>query len=260
MKQLLAIAILGMLLTGCSKSVDSKSKTFTYPLALGNQWTYSSVGTWEHGVPLVTDTTGIGELVATVEQVDTTATGTTLYTVRAVWTGSSMPYGIPECTYFNHPDGLYRHSCDQPPGDGSGFALPKIPADSRNPWALLPPIYLAGPAGPAMLSGAMAPADTLPLVLAYPQHKGMSWLVHDSDDVWAYWVSKTIEARETLVTPAGSFDCWRIRTRVGGGPWSTVLGIDYMSPEGLVKRRASERFPNNGNWISTLTLTSFKLY
>ena len=49
MKPLLALAILGMLLTGCSKSVDSKSKTFTYPLALGNQWNYSVIWTLAHG-------------------------------------------------------------------------------------------------------------------------------------------------------------------------------------------------------------------
>src|SRR3989304_2013300 len=48
MKPLLAIAISGLLFTGCSKSVDPKTKSFVYPLAMGNQWTYAHLGTMDY--------------------------------------------------------------------------------------------------------------------------------------------------------------------------------------------------------------------
>ena len=102
MKPLIAIAISGLLLTGCSKSVDSKSKTFTYPLALGNQWTYSVVQTWENRDPIRVDTvwSSSDTVNLTVVQVDTIRPGVLSYTIRGVDVGLEMFFdSFPERTY-----------------------------------------------------------------------------------------------------------------------------------------------------------------
>ncbi len=56
LRVLVTVAALCGLFSGCSKSVDSKSKSFSYPLALGNQWTYCGVQTLEYGDPIEADT------------------------------------------------------------------------------------------------------------------------------------------------------------------------------------------------------------
>jgi hypothetical protein len=268
MKQLLAIAILGMLLTGCSKSVDSKSKTFTYPLALGNQWTYSVTLTWDHGDPTIVDTIeGNSAIVnVTVTQVDTIRPGVLSYTMRGIDAGSEMPDGPPERTYLNLSEGMYLLSrktamsnaqfvlprrVPQPPG-----AISRDPPPTGFPNAYAMVAALADPAGPTACNQAV-PADTLPLVLAYPQHTGLVWTYYDSTDAWPYRIEKVIEGRETITTPAGSFECWRIRQistpSLGRGDL-----VDYVSPEGLIRRRFEGRL-SNGLWTTTCDLTSFTL-
>jgi hypothetical protein len=264
MKPLLAIAISGMLLTGCGKSVDSKSKSFTYPLALGNQWTYKCVGTLEYGDPLKVDSTGTWTFSVSVEQVDTVPPGVLAYNTRAIEVGSDMRDGIPECTYLNLSEGMYVLS----QGLGS-MALPRqVPhAPDVNP-SILP---MAGfPHVNAMVSALVHPegqivsqeanlADTLPLILAYPQHSGLLWTCHDSGGAWSYRSERVIERRETITTPAGSFDCWRIR-HIYGAPWAELHEVDYISAQGLIRRRLSMYSSSTGDWIYTYDLTSFELH
>jgi hypothetical protein len=269
MKQLLAIAILGMLLTGCSKSVDSKSKTFTYPLALGNQWTYSVTLTWKHGDPIRVDTiwgnSGIVNL--TVAQVDTIRPGVLSYTIRGIDVGSEMRDGIPERTYLNLPEGMYLLSRKTVMSINAGAIMPRrVPhppdiVSGHPPLAGFPNAFglaaaLANPAG--LITAQTADlADTLPLVLAYPQHTGLIWTYRDSSDARPSRVEKVIEGRETITTPAGSFDCWRIRFIFT--PPSDGDLVDYVSPEGLIRRRFEGRLWN-GLWTTTYDLTSFTLH
>jgi hypothetical protein len=268
MKPLLAIAISGMLLTGCSKSVDSKSKTFTYPLALGNQWTYTCVGTHEYGNPLKVDTTGIFTLSATVEQVDTIRPGVLSYTMRSIEVGSEMPYGIPECTYLNLSEGMYLLSWKLTVYGGSPVlprSVPFVPGIGSTgppltgfPNAIGSVAALPDPEG---LTAAQVanPADTLPLILAYPQHSGLLWTCHDSGGAWSFRSERVIEGRETITTPAGSFDCWRIR-HIRGAPEADWHIVDWMSAQGLIRRRVSVYFSSTGDWVGAYELASHKLH
>jgi len=247
MKQLLAIAISGLLLTGCSKSVDSKSKTFTFPLALGNQWTYSVVSTREYGDSIKVDTFWrFSDTVnLTVTQVDTIRPGVLSYTMSAIDVGYEMIDGPPECTYLNLPEGMYLLSIKTAKYFNSGLVLPRrvpqppgaISRDEPSAQSLSSRWLAAALPDPAGLVDCQAadPADTLPLVLAYPQRTGLFWTYRDSSDARPYRTDKVIEGRETITTPAGTFDCWRIRfifTPSGG-----IGYVDYVSPEGLIRRR-----------------------
>jgi len=269
MKLLLAIAILGMLLAGCSKSVDSKSKSFMYPLALGNQWTYSVVLTWDHGDPTIVDTIeGNSAIVnVTVTQVDTIRPGVLSYTMQAIMVESMIPdKEISEFTYLNLPEGMYFLSWKT--WSSAGFLMPRRvpqPPDaisSDPPLAGFPntPGLLAAFADPAGLTVCQGdvPADTLPLVLAYPQHTGLIWTYYDSTDAWPYRIEKVIEGRETITTAAGTFDCWRIR-HISAPSLGRADLVDYVSPEGLIRRRSEGRM-QNGLWTGISDLTSFTLH
>jgi hypothetical protein len=255
MKPLLAIAILGMLLTGCSKSVDSKSKSFTFPLALGNQWTYSVVATLEHGDPIEVDTAwNISDTVnLTVTQVDTIRPGVLSYTMSATDVGFEFIDGPPERTYLNLPEGMYLLSIKTAKYFNSGLVLPRrvpqppgaISRDEPSAQPLNSRWLAAALPDPAGLVDCQAdnPADTLPLVLAYPQRTGLFWTYRDSSDARPYRTDKVIEGRETITTPAGTFDCWRIRfifTPSGGENF-----VDYVSPEGLIRRRIKLGYQND---------------
>jgi hypothetical protein len=267
MKQLVALAISAVMLTGCSKSVDSKSKTFTYPLALGNQWTYSTVLTWEHGDPIRVDTLfgNSDTMTLTVDQLDTIRPGVLSYTIHGV-DARYMPDEIPEFTYLNLPEGLYLLSWKRVMSDAEAMMPRRVPytpdSISSNPplagFLDMPRLAaaLANPAGLTVCQGDV-PADTLPLVLAYPQHSGMVWTYRDSTDARPDRIEKVIEGQETITTPAGTFDCWRIRF-IYTPPRDFDL-IDYVSPEGLIRRRFVGRMWN-GLWIGISDLTSFKLY
>jgi hypothetical protein len=272
MKPLLAIAISGLLLTGCSKSVDSKSKSFTFPLALGNQWTYSVVATREYGDPIKVDTgwTISDTVILTVTQVDTIRPGVFSYTMSAIDVGLEMIDGPPERTYMNLPQGMYLLSMNtvwyywhaghlllrrvpQSPGANSGDEPSAQPSNSHWLTAALP-----DPAGLVDCQAA-DPADTLPLVLAYPQRTGLFWPYRDSSAARPYWTYKMIEGRETITTPAGTFDCWRIRfivTPSGGGDY-----VDYVSPEGLIRRRiANGSLKDHDISVLTCDLISYTLH
>ena len=269
MKTLLAIAILGMLLTGCSKSVDSKSKTFTFPLALGNQWTYSVVSTREYGDSIKVDTFWrFSDTVnLTVTQVDTIRPGVFSFTMSAIDVGYEFIAPPPERTYLNLPQGMYLLSekpgdtynagylllrrVPQPPGAISGDEPSAQPLNSRWLAAVLP-----DPAG-LLDCQAADPADTLPLVLAYPQRTGLFWTYRDSSAARPYRTDKVIEGRETITTSAGTFDCWRIRSIFTPSPLAEDW-VDYVSPEGLIRRRFDVRYLD-GHSVLTCDLISYTL-
>jgi len=269
MKPLLAIVVLGMLLTGCSKSVDSKSKTFTFPLALGNQWTYSVWSTREYGDPIKVDTfwSNSDTVNLTVTQVDTIRPGVLSYTMSAIDVGYPMIDGPPERTYMNLPEGMYLLSIKtvnyfnaglvlprrvpQPPGAISRDEPSAQPLNSRWLAAALP-----DPAGMVDCQAA-DPADTLPLVLAYPQRTGLFWTYRDSSAARPYRTDKVIEGRETITTSAGTFDCWRIRFIFA--PSDGVDVVDYVSPEGLIRRRIEAGSLNHDITFLTCDLISLTL-
>ena len=263
---LYAVVLFSFLCVSCSKSVDSKSKSFTYPLALGNQWTYSVTLTWDHGNPTIVDTIEGNSAVVnlTVAQVDTIRPGVLSYTMRSIEVGSAMPYGIPECTYLNLPEGMYLLSI---PSGASSFALlrpvphpPGVvsggPPLAGFPNAIGSVAALLDPEG--LTAAQVANPDTLPLVLAYPQHAGLIWTYHDSGSAWSFRSERVIDGRETITTPAGSFDCWRIR-HIRGAPAADLHIVDYISAQGLIRRRI-EMDDFTGNWIFTYDLTSFELH
>ncbi len=268
MKLLLTTAIAGLILTGCSKSIDSKSKSFSYPLALGNQWTYSCVLTWVHGSPIEIDTVpgNSASVILTVERVDTIRSGVLSYTLRGIDVGSEMIDGIPERKYLNLAEGMYLLSSKQVVSSAAGASLPRriphspnaLTGDVSSPQApSIPWLGAALPDAPGLADCQAAdPADTLPLILAYPQHTGLFWTFRDSSDMRPYRIDKVIEGREAISTPAGTFDCWRIRF-IYTPSFGTDI-VDYVSPEGLIRRRIVGRLWN-GTWITNYDLTSLTL-
>jgi hypothetical protein len=101
-------------------------------------------------------------------------------------------------------------------------------------------------------------ADTLPLVLPYPMHDGLLWTARDSTGGTTVSLDKLVEGWETIATPAGSFGCWRIR-RIYGAPLGGVESYEYVSEQGLVRRRA-ELQSSSGVYRDTYNLISFTLY
>lgn len=79
----LIVVLTVAMLAGCSKSIDSNSQSFPYPLASGNRWTYYLVSTQEHDDPDRIDILGTVTLKAAVEEFDTIEPGVTSCTTRA---------------------------------------------------------------------------------------------------------------------------------------------------------------------------------
>jgi hypothetical protein len=202
----------------------------------------------------------------TVTQVDTIRPGVLSYTMSAIDVGYQMIDGPVEGTYLDLPEGMYLLSITIVDNFNADFVLPRrVPqppgASSRDEPSAQPPnsrwlaAALPDPAG-LLDCQAADPADTLPLVLAYPQRTGLFWTYRDSSDARPYWTDKVIEGRETIRTPAGTFDCWRIRWIFTPHPGGAF--VDYVSREGLIRRHA-EGGPLNNRYTTTCDLISFTL-
>jgi hypothetical protein len=271
MRLISVIAISGVILAGCGKSidVDSESQSFTIPMACGNQWTYRRTWTWDKGDP-PTIHIGLSTTVAmTVDHVDTILPGVPAYVVRCSGVASDTFDRIPEQTYLNLSTGMYL----LPPNTSSRCRqsfpmMPRHVPDSLSwmsddqPFALFLMTHrllatLAGPAGLTAVSETY-PADTLPLILAYPQSPGQAWTHRDTCGIWEYQVERVIEEREMVTTPAGSFDCWRIRS-ICGPPFGGLTLVEYISDHGLIRRRME--VPISGGLIGQdLELISLSLH
>ncbi len=205
----------------------------------------------------------------TVTQVDTIRPGALSYTIRGVDLPVERFYVdiYPERKYLNLPQGMYLLSITPGRWATAEFMLPRriqqppdplvrdgISVQSRSAhWLAAPFPDLAGP----IACQATDPADTLPLVFPYPQHTGLFWNYRDSSDARPYWTSKVIEGRETITTPAGTFDCWRIRFVLT--PPRSGRFVDYVSPEGLIRRRTEYR-SSDTVWSYTSDLISYALH
>ena len=268
MKMFLKLLVLAVILAGCSKSLDSRSKTFTYPLQPGDSWNYRySFFRQGADTTIPADTQFMSAWEVLVERVDTVPPGVAAYTVRATIVGSDTTGRVSRRTYINLPEGLYLLSQSASETGGISHVLMRrvISDDGLSIGAY----FLSGTVGTGMAAGLGDPmfsigawsagnADTMPLVFAYPQHRGLFWRAHDSGAMWSYALDKQIEGRETITTPAGSFDCWRIRC-IYGPPYTWYKELEYISDQGLVRRRV-EVAESTGRVVMIYELVSVALH
>lgn len=91
-----------------------------------------------------------------------------------------------------------------------------------------------------------APLDYETMILAYPLHRGATWVVGELPGVTA-----TVEGSEVLDTPAGRFPSWRIRLRYAGRLPSEEVYVWYGRAGylGMKRHDQYERLGSDGNPI-----------
>lgn len=276
MKPLPAIALSGLLvagLAGCDKPVDPKVESFIYPLAMGNQWVYDYQTITDYRGKKPNDTLTFS-IAATVVGVDTILPGICSYTIRATSVLFDWPSPPPERHYVNLPDGMYvmrshtgLSSLALPKQRGTG---PSVMFRGRQ-YQDLRTLFtsLIGPLG-ADAAGQSGSADSLSLVLPYPQNRGQRWTGSRIGDDQIFGVDKQITGGETVKNSAGSFDCHVIRW-IYDPPMEDFDVADFTSAEGLIRRRveahdmviSSYQFPygaDTADVVSTYELTSLQLH
>jgi hypothetical protein len=276
MRPLFGVALSGLIVAGslgCSKSVDSKVKSFIYPLAMGNQWVYDCQTITDFRGKKPNDTVTYS-IAVTVVGVDTILPGVYSYTIRATSVPPDEKTPSPEKRYVNLPDGMYvihTHT------GLSSLALPK--QRERGPSvmfrgrqyqdlrALL--TSLIGPLG-VDAAGQSGSDDSFSLVLPYPQSRGQRWTCTQVGDDHPFGVDKQITGSETVKNSAGSFDCHVIRW-IYDPPMEDLDVLDFTSAEGLIRRRVEAhdmvisdyQYPYGGDTadvVFTHELTSLQLH
>ena len=272
MRPLIAMALFALMLAGCSKSVDPKTKSFVYPLAMGNRWVYDYQTITDFRGKKPNDTVTYSSTVEVV-QVDTILPGICSYTLRATSTFPDSLAPLPAKQYVNLPDGMYlRHS-----STGTSMVLPKqygvrSPVMFRgrqyeNLQTLLTTLIEPPELATSSSSGA---ADSYSLILPYPQSLGQRWTRAQVDDDQVIGLDMKIIGSTTAKNSAGSFECHVIQW-IYVPPVEDLDVADFTSAEGLIQRRIEARnlimtsyeFPYGGDTadvVSTYQLTSFHIH
>jgi len=107
-----------------------------------------------------------------------------------------------------------------------------------------------------------APLDYETMLLAYPLHRGATWVVSESPRITA-----TVEGSEVLDTPAGRLPSWRIRLRNAGHHPSEEVFVWYGRAGylGMKRHDQYERLGPDGNpvevvideaeWLASISLS-----
>ncbi|MHA2601287.1 MAG: hypothetical protein AM324_004050 [Candidatus Thorarchaeota archaeon SMTZ1-83] len=213
-----------------------------FPLSVGNRWELSRETRWEFfdGVPpgieypLVYRSTVYWEIVAR-----DFLKGYGSYVLKNEWyeIGGERDFSLHWYTdSWKGDPGLYRIGYTW----GGGVPPPKLPQGHRLKlgdyefgfWEEIP--YLSS-------VQCLAKEDIFVIippevVLEWPLEVGMEWMAHRSP---LSTVRKKVVDRETVVTGAGTFSCYRIEVIREFGPLfllDPLVSYEWFSDEGLVKR------------------------
>lgn len=90
---------------------------------------------------------------------------------------------------------------------------------------------------------AVTVRETPRILLEYPAETGRTW-THWIEDEY-YSSTREVVGTEMITTPAGTFRCVVVRSRIFNGTVedATVDWVDYLSDVGLVRRRLVYRYP-----------------
>ena len=212
--KVLALFVITMLLfiCACSKSKDDNS--YSYPLKIGNSWTYQrTLYEQDHDLPPF-----VGIIKASIDSILISPSGQECYRMRfeEIYEGESYFY---DQYLANLPEGLC--SLGGNPGvfelKGNRAIMPmfsggkKASQDGDSPWFRHP--HLLIPKNPEV---------------------GATWM-QPEDDHWSE-VHYVIQDPETVVTDIGTFKCHVKRSHVN---WDSRFNdyelFDYYSSKGLVK-------------------------
>lgn len=215
MKQIviaLVLLILLIALTACS----DKDSSYSYPLKVGNSWTYQRIMTEE-----ATKTTYIDTFYVTVDSTLVTPDGESCYRLRFEETWMEQTY-IAYQYLVKKNEGLYSVA-----GGGNAFQLKK--GQHRVPVF---PLFAAG----VKTSKDDEDIDwfEMPhLIVPSNPKSGDSWIQPANSD-WAE-VHYEIQDRETVQTDLGSFNCHVKRSEVLVDPENPYFLYDYYGSYGLIK-------------------------
>ncbi len=282
MRTLLGITLISILAAGliaCSKPVDPRVESFTYPLAVGNTWIYEGRFIKDYRGKKPNDTLKYA-VTASIDRVDTILPGVYAYGFTETSTDSGARNPTDAALYADLPDGMYRIRTlrSQNRVGQSGHSLPKAVLGGRS-------ITLGGhqfPDVPALLaaltgtSGVIAIdqsefADTLSLILPYPQELGQQWTSWRKGSLYPWDGIRTIIGRETIKVATGWLDCHVIRLTYDP-PVEDVEVLEFFAAEGLVRRTTSVKnildsdyqYPyGNGDTLDVVTsldLKSFEIH
>lgn len=205
----------------------------SYPLAVGNRWTYE-IHTTLNLDPPVTATEVVDQVQK--EWVDV---GDHTY-LKQTMQGREPNAWISVQYLRQDRDGLYQ--LDPP-------TVPTGAPAQRGGVPLLVTTLFGGSGGKFL---AVGPDAGEALLLRYPLKVGESWTMRDVPELGGKWTA-TVEGRERLSMPAGDFNAYRVRVRQPfQGPEDGLL--IWYAPEGIVKLLAHVHTldgPVDEEWVLT---------
>ncbi|MBI5868482.1 MAG: hypothetical protein HZB43_09375 [candidate division Zixibacteria bacterium] len=279
MRTLLGItlaAILAAGLSACDKSVDPKVKSFTYPMAVGNTWIYEGQFIKDYRGKKPNDTLKYA-VTAFIDRVDTILPGIYSYGYTETSTDSGARNPTDAALYADLPDGMYRLRTLQSPDrlGQSRHSLPKTIQGGRcitlggHQFTDVPSLVaaLTGTSG-IIATDQSEFADTLSLILPYPQSLGQQWTSWRRGSLYPWDGIRTIIGHETIKVATGWLDCHVIRLTYDP-PMEDVEIFEYFAAEGLVRRTTSLKnlvdtdyqYPyGNGDTLDVVTSLELKSF
>jgi hypothetical protein len=207
----LVLLMLLIVLTACS----DKESSYSYPLKVGNTWTYQRIMTEEP-----TKTTHIDTIYVTVDSTLVTPNGESCYRLRFKVMEMEQEY-IYYQYLVNRNDGLYSVA------GGGSFQI----KNGQNQAPIFP-LFAAGVKA-SKDDEDVAWFEMPHLLLPSNPKPGYSWIQPANSD-WAE-VHYEIQDRETVQTDLGSFKCYVKRSEVLIDPENPYSLYDYYGSYGLIK-------------------------
>lgn len=230
--------------TGSGVMSFATTRSFQYPLAVGNRWGYDWTIVQDSVSGAVTPMMTISEASLAIEA-DTLLFDSIPAFILASTTGDGRPGQNSRLFSGNAPDGMYTYAYT----NGSLIAPGKLPAgtsfaingqrfgSSQELLAAFPVLGYGSARSVTELYVENPPA----MVLAYPLAEGSHWTYRQSGNPWR--IDRRVTGWGPIETPAGKFSAFEVEALYdidNDGVWdSNIAAIDHVAPEGLVRREIS---------------------
>jgi hypothetical protein len=217
------------------------TRSFQYPLAVGNRWGYDWTIVQDSVSGAATPSTSVSEATISVEA-DTLLFDSVPALILHENTGNGRPGQSSRLYSSNTSEGMFTYAYT----NGSLVAPGKVPTGSfvvngqrfASPEELLHTMRELGQ-GSARAAGELFVEDPPVMVFAYPLEEGSHWTYRTAGNPWR--VDRRITGWTAIETPAGKFNAFTIEALFdmdNDGAWDTNISfVDQVAPQGLVRRQ-----------------------
>ena len=214
------------LINGPSKTTPKSFEDFTYPLEVGNSWTYETIAVFSNPQPdtveISTVPMTLGPIEVGISRLDTLDNGLEVTVLNIIVGVYTYPGGLKDTTTYlfkNEDDGFYQYSSDN---DNPVLPISRPPSKDE-----ITNFLTNGIKQKEKLSSSAN--TTIYQNLKYPIKDNSEWLYLDND----LEVRKKIIDNKLLHTTLGDYHCFVVEW-IYSNP--DIKVVDYISKIGLMKR------------------------